>query len=108
MTDNQFHNIGTAGTDVGLYKVTHADADSGKFKTPSLRDVMYTAPWMHDGSLKHIEAVIDKLNQPAMNGQVSHLIRPLHLNKNEKKDLISFLNAISAPAPHFEKPVLPQ
>ena len=68
MTDNQFHNIGTAGTDVGLYKVTHADADSGKFKTPSLRDVMYTAPWLHDGSLKHIEAVIDKLNQPAMNG----------------------------------------
>ena len=64
MTDNQFHNIGTAGTDVGLYKVTHADADSGKFKTPSLRDVMYTAPWMHDGSLKHIEAVIDKLINP--------------------------------------------
>ena len=108
MTDNQFHNIGTAGADVGLYKVTHADADSGKFKTPSLRDVMHTGPWLHDGSLKHIEAVIERLNEPAMNSQISHLIRPLHLNKNEKKDLISFLIAISAPAPHFEKPVLPQ
>ena len=63
-TDNQFHNVGVgvnAGdfTDVGLYAVTHNEADKAKFKTPSLRNVAQRAPYMSDGSLKDLKQVID-------------------------------------------------
>lgn len=106
-TDNLFHNIGFSGNDVGLYKVTHLDADSGKFKTPSLRDVIYTGPWMHDG-MYSLEKIVNTLNNPPRNAQISPLIKPLGLTKRERKDLLAFLKAISAGAPKFDKPILPE
>ena len=62
-SDNQFHNIGFSGTDEGYYKVSHKDEDIGKFKTPSLRDVMKTGPWMHDGTQKDMPSILDKFNK---------------------------------------------
>lgn len=55
--DNKFHDIGVGVqsgkiNDSGLYEVTHIEADRGKFKTPSLRNIALTAPYMHDGSLR--------------------------------------------------------
>src|SRR5690606_15663775 len=58
-SDNTFHNNGFAGNDQGYYFVTHKEEDLGKFKTPSLRDVANTGPWMHDGSAATLEQVID-------------------------------------------------
>jgi cytochrome c peroxidase len=64
-TDNQFHNIGVGVddrgelTDVGRYEVSKNEADRGAFKTPSLRNIALTAPYMHDGSLKTLKEVVD-------------------------------------------------
>ena len=64
-TDNLFHNIGVGVdengelTDLGRYEVTQQDSDKGAFKTPSLRNITLTGPYMHDGSLKTLKEVID-------------------------------------------------
>lgn len=107
-TDNSFHQIGFSGTDAGYYKVTHLDADSGKFRTPSLRDVMHTGPWMHDGEEDNMTKIIQALSKAEGPGKKSVLLKPLRLNTKDKKDLLAFLWAISAPAPEFQRPVLPQ
>ncbi len=63
-TDNKFHNIGVGfvggvPSDKGRYVVTHQVADTGSFRTPTLRNVELTAPYMHDGSLKDMKQVMD-------------------------------------------------
>lgn len=108
LTDNQFHNAGFSGEDKGLYQVTHKEEDMGKMKTPSLRDVMYTGPWMHDGAEKDIHIVIEKFNRADLPGADKNLIKPLNLTVKEKKDLVAFLNAISASPLEFQKPAMPQ
>lgn len=112
LTDNQFHRLGPVisnpydRNDVGFYKVTHLDADTGKFRTPSLRDVMRTGPWFHDGSSGNMDSIIHQFNQhsPAPNG----VFRTLNLSRKEQKDLKAFLGALSAPPKPFIRPVLPQ
>lgn len=106
-SDNQFHNAGFSGIDNGYYQVTHLEKDLGKFKTPSLRDVMKTGPWMHDGQMVDIRELLNKFNLAAMPEGKDSLIQPLNLNEREKNDLLAFLNAISTKAPAFIKPVLP-
>jgi cytochrome c peroxidase len=107
-TDNAFHNIGLSGNDNGYYKVTHKEEDMGKFKTPSLRDVMKTGPWMHDGKETDMAAIIEKFNTGSAAPGASKLLKPLQLTKREKTDLLAFLHAISAPPADFKKPVLPE
>lgn len=112
LTDNLFHRPGELiytpydPKDAGLYKVTHIDADSGKFRTPSLRDVMRTGPWFHDGSSNNMDSIIHQFDQhsPAPNG----VFRSLNLSQKERKDLKAFLEALSAPPKPFIRPVLPQ
>lgn len=108
MTDNQFHRTAFSGDDAGYYKQTHQDADSGKFKTPSLRDVMQTGPWMHDGLQTDMTAILEAFNQANQPDVRNNLIRPLGLSKREKADLLAFLKAISAPAAEFIPPALPE
>jgi cytochrome c peroxidase len=105
-SDNQFHNNGFAGKDVGLYFVTHKDEDMGKFKTPSLRDIQKTGPWMHDGSFNNLAEIVEKYNHGTPGSD--QLVKPLSLNKDEINALLSFLNAISSPPMEFKKPILPQ
>jgi cytochrome c peroxidase len=110
-TDNQFHNNGfhlngDPGNDKGLYNVTHNETDIGKFKTPSLRDVMKTGPWMHNGVPKHMQDIIMFYNKPA-GGNTDKLLKMLYLTNSEMSDLLAFLNAISAEPLEFKKPVLP-
>ncbi len=107
LTDNLFHNSGFSGSDEGYYKVTHQEEDMGKFKTPSLRDVMKTGPWMHDGKQNNMLQIIEKFNTGDMPVGKDKLIQPLGLAKREKTDLLAFLQAISAPPIEFQKPVLP-
>ncbi|MEO5948433.1 MAG: cytochrome c peroxidase [Chitinophagaceae bacterium] len=105
-TDNQFHNIGFSQNDNGYYQVTHKDEDVGKFKTPSLRDVMKTGPWMHNGKSTSMEEIIEKLNSADLPTNNNALIKPLNLSKKEKNDILAFLKAISASQVEFKKPVI--
>ena len=118
-SDNQFHNNGfhyyengfidSAKFDKGLYNVTHLLSDFGKFKTPSLRDVMKTGPWMHHGMMATMQDVIRNYNKGADgNGGAEKLVKMLFLANKEQADLLAFLNAISSPAAEFKKPIIPE
>jgi cytochrome c peroxidase len=105
-TDDDFHNTGAGKgdglKDEGRRRVTKNDADTGAFRTPSLRNVALTAPYMHDGSLATLEEVVafyDKGGEP--NPHLSPLVRKLDLTDGEKADLVAFLRALTSP-------VLPQ
>lgn len=110
-SDNSFHrnNITFMYDDDGYYKVTHQEEDKRKFKTPSLRDVARTGPWMHNGKSNSLEQVISRYsvaNFPP--GEASPLIKNLGLSQKEQKDVLAFLKAISADPVPFKKPVLPE
>ncbi|MGH9628699.1 MAG: cytochrome-c peroxidase, partial [Bryobacteraceae bacterium] len=99
-TTNAYHNIGIGmdkpDPDVGRFTVTKNPADWGAFKTPTLREIANTAPYMHDGSLKTLDEVIeyyDKGGNP--NRNLDEKLKPLKLTDQEKKDLVAFLNALS-------------
>ena len=79
---------------------THADF--GTFRVPSLRRVAHTAPYMHDGSLPDLEAVIahyDQINTERLHADGEQLLRPLGLTSTEKKDLVAFLKSLSDDEP---------
>ena len=97
-TDQQYYNIGLyeKDTDEGRARLTFNPNDLGKFKTPSLRNIALTAPYMHDGSMQTLTQVIDHYasggkNNPLKNEQ----IKLIHLSKNDMKDLINFLHSLS-------------
>lgn len=106
-SDNQFHKSIFGGNDAGLYSVTHKEEDRGKFKTPSLRDVMNTGPWGHNGVLKHMMDILPAYNKVSPS-PVSKNTQMLYLTNKEVSSLLAFLSAISAPPVEFKKPVLPQ
>lgn len=109
LSDNMFHNSGFSGNDEGYYKVSHKDEDKGKLKTPSLRDVAFTGPWMHDGQLKTLEHVISRYSIAKFPPrETDPLVKNLGLSEKEQKDLLAFLEAISAKPLEFEKPVIPK
>ena len=94
--------------DPGLYGVTKDLRDWGKFRTPSLREVARTAPYMHNGTLATLEAVVDFYDQgggPPRNK--SPLLRPLGLGANEKRALVEFLKSLSGDPLVIERPDLP-
>lgn len=82
--------------DVGKNRLTGDVKDIGRFKIPSLRNVEVTFPYMHDGSLKTLESVIDHYNKGGFDhANKSPLIKPLFLNDYEKKSLVSFLKTLT-------------
>ena len=109
-TNNQFENNGTYDVyeDLGRQRVTILASDIGKFRVPSLRNITLTAPYMHDGNIANLEAVIAHYN----NGGTDHpnknpLIRPLQLTDEEQLALVAFLNTLTDPYfvvdPTFQK-----
>lgn len=93
-TDNGFHNLGVSiqAGDIGREEVSKMEGDRGAFKTPGLRDVARHAPYMHDGSLKTLEDVVDHYDKGGTpNPQLDEEIFPLKLTPDEKRDLITFL-----------------
>ena len=83
--------------DLGQYEVTQDPADRWKYRTPSLRNIALTAPYMHDGSLSTLREVIEFYNHGgAPNPVLDPLIKPLALNKREVDDIIAFLNALTS------------
>ena len=96
-TDFGFHNVGLlSGADVGRYRLTSVPSDSGKFKTPSLRNVALTAPYMHNGSLTDLPAVLDFY--AAGGGADAHKdkrMNPFHLSETDKRALLAFLQSLT-------------
>ena len=111
-TDNKFHNIGIGvkdgvPADLGRYEVTKNDADRGSFKTPSLRNIALTAPYMHDGSLKDLKQVIDYyIGGANSNPHLDKNIKVLdYLSGQERADLLAFLQSLTGEVP---KETLPE
>jgi cytochrome c peroxidase len=104
-----FHNTGLYNedgvggfplSDLGLYEVTAEAKDMGRFRAPTLRNVAYTAPYMHDGSLATLSDVIDFYaaggREKGKNSPLkSPFIKGFVLQQSEKNDLLTFLNCLS-------------
>lgn len=98
LSDHAFHNIGLYmdDRDPGRERITLQAQDLGKFKTPSLRNVARTAPYMHDGSMATLDEVVAHFatgGQPHPNR--SPALRTFALDDQEKADLIAFLHALN-------------
>jgi cytochrome c peroxidase len=111
-SDQSFHNLGVgmkaAKPDIGREAVTSNPADRGKFKTPGLRNVARTYPYMHDGKTPTLEAVVEFHNTGGIpNSNLDPLIKPLGLSAREQKDLVAFLKALTGPEPILRPPRLP-
>lgn len=97
-TDYQFYNIGLKNNnDLGKERESYNIQDRGKFKTPTLRNIELTPPYMHDGSLATLEEVIEFYNQGGHTNPENQdpRIQPLQLTIQEKSDLIQFLESLT-------------
>ena len=118
-TDDQFHNLGVGWdaskmefADVGRWAISpigaKRDEELGQFKTPTLRNLSSTAPYMHNGSEKTIEAVIDFYDRGGNpNPYLDPDIKKLGLTAQERADLVAFMKALDGEAPKVEVPALP-
>jgi cytochrome c peroxidase len=118
-SDEQFHNLGIGWdpdkkrfADLGRFVIAPIGAknpaESGAFKTPTVRDVARTAPYMHDGSLKTLEEVVehyDKGGNP--NPALDKDIAKLNLTAQEKADVVEFMKALSGERLEVALPRLP-
>lgn len=105
--NTNLYNLDGFGTyppsDPGLIEITNRPGDMGRFKAPTLRNIAVTAPYMHDGSLPTLEAVIDHYasgGQAVRDGKggsplQSEFVRPFQLTDEEKADLIAFLESLT-------------
>ncbi len=115
-TDGGFHNIGigfdgSGHSDPGRHEQSNLLGDLGSFKTPTLREIARTAPYMHDGSLATLEAVIEHYDQGGIqNPQLDEEMFRIGLSEEEKADLVTFLKEglSSESYPMIETPKLPE
>jgi cytochrome c peroxidase len=124
LSDGQYHHLGTSfygvGNFQGRYAVTHEPTDMGRFRTPGLRGVAHTGPWMHNGLINDLDGVLALYNRgwwqnakpdeniadatfPRLDGR----IRPLNLSQRDLADLKSFLESLSPPPQYQAQPDLP-
>ena len=98
----------SASSDLGLYYTTKRPADMGKFRTPPLRYLAFTDPYMHNGLFSTLDEVIDFYNAGGGSDPLrSPLLEPLGLSDDEKRDLLAFLRALSGSEITLEEPELP-
>jgi cytochrome c peroxidase len=105
-TDGKFHNLGEGMdedgnlTDLGRYDQTKNEADKGAFRTPTLRNIALTGPYMHDGSKKTLRQVVDfYVGGGSSNPQLDKDIKELHLSGKDRQDLVAFLEALTGDMP---------
>ena len=99
-SDEKFHNLGigwdTNTVDLGRYMVTKTPEDVGAFKTPTLREISRTAPYMHDGRFNTLAEVVEFYNGGGIkNPYLDNTIIPLELTEQEKGDLVMFLRSLN-------------
>lgn len=101
--DERYHNLGAGWdqqsksfADAGRHEVTNKPEDMGAFKTPTIREVAKTAPYMHDGSVATLREVVDFYDRGGIpNPQLDSVIKPLDLTEQEKKDLVEFMESLN-------------
>jgi cytochrome c peroxidase len=113
-TDQQYHNVGIGmdappdKVDKGRFVKTNNEADTGAFKTPTLRDVAKSAPYFHDGSVATLEEAVDLM---AGGGKPNKYLdkknlQPAKLTPQQKSELIAFLKSLSVDC-KLREPKLP-
>lgn len=114
-TDNGFHNIGVSWDvekkDEGRFAISGLEGDTGSFKTPTLREIARTAPYMHDGSMATLEAVIDHYAKGGVkNPYLDEEVFLIKLEDKDKADLLAFMKeALSSDSyPNHTPPTLPK
>jgi cytochrome c peroxidase len=113
-TDGLFHDVGVGAQrkvpDLGRFVATKLDGDRGAFKTPTLRNLDDTAPYMHDGSVATVAEAIDYFDRGGQpDARLSPLLRPLKLSAGEKSDLLAFLRSLNGDKRIIDEPkALPQ
>ncbi|MEL1242423.1 cytochrome-c peroxidase [Flavobacterium flavipallidum] len=127
-SDNQFHNdgqtlFGTKNEDFGRYNVTKDMKDIGKFRTPTLREVVNTRPWMHHGHFPTLLDVVELYNlgnpspiqkkylgtaRDTLIPKPDPLLKKLNLNKEEINDLLAFIETLSTPRGRIIIPTMPK
>jgi cytochrome c peroxidase len=127
-SDNQFHNdgqtlFGTKNEDFGRYKVTKNKEDIGKFRTPTLREISRTGPWMHNGHFPSLLDIVEfyNLGNPAPVQKkylgterdsllpiTSSILKKLNLEKTEINALLAFMETLSSNNGRTLIPILPQ
>lgn len=113
-TDGSFANIGIGmdkkDPDLGRFLVTGRDEERGAFKTPTLREIEHTGPYMHDGRFKTLEEVVEHYDRGGIkNEHLDQRIKPLKLSKQDKSDLVAFLKALSGEGwQHIKPPAMKQ
>ena len=117
-SDDQFHNLGVGAdktgklADLGRWNAEPIGAKNpasiGAFKTPTVRDITRTAPYMHDGSEATLEAVVEYYDKGGnANPYLSKDIKPLHLTAQEKADLVAFMKSLDGEIIPVALPKLP-
>lgn len=126
-TDGSFHNIGLTYykrkyEDLGRYNATKNPNDVGKFSTPSLRDLLNTRPWMHNGLFDNLTGIVNMYNsgmqmlnpteeqkiEDPMYPVTDSLMQPLNLTSEEIQDLVSFLEALNGTRFKMRAPKIPR
>jgi cytochrome c peroxidase len=97
-TDDKFHDVGLAGADPGRGAVPGGTPGLMSFRTPGLRELVHTAPYMHDGSLPTLPAVVGHYagGLEARPSLATNVVRRLRLSRRERSDLIAFLRTLSS------------
>jgi len=109
-SDDSFHDIGLADADIGRGKFFPSVLKMQQaFKTPGLREIARRGPYMHDGSVATLEAVIEHYDTGGVDRPSrSNVIKPLALTEQDKSDLVSFLRTLSSELSPTTIPVLPR
>ena len=126
LSDNKFHVTGLhfygrPFEDLGRYLETKVASDSGKFRTPALRAVFHTGPWMHNGLFDDLEGIVNVYNsgmhmidpKPEQKQKdplypvTDSLLQPLKLTKDEKSAIISFLESLNGTKYKMRRPEFP-
>jgi len=112
-TDESYHNIGVGmdkpNPDWGRFSVSKSDFDKGAFKTPTLRNVTQSSPYMHDGSHATLLEVVNFYDKGGLKNQwLSKEIKPLGLTDQDRADLVAFLESLTGEVRGTERPALPQ
>ncbi len=112
-TDELYHNLGVgmdkAMPDLGRFDQTKLDKDRGAFKTPTVRNIAQSGPYMHDGSQKTLEEVVEWYAKGGhLNPNLSDKMKKLDLTAQDKADLVEFMKALTGPFPKVEMSRLPE
>jgi cytochrome c peroxidase len=113
LADEKYHNLGVGMDsempDMGRFAETKDDKDKGAFKTPTIRNVALSAPYMHDGSQRTLEEVVEHyVKGGTKNPWLSDKMTPIKINNQQKQDLVEFMRAVTGSYPQIASGRLPE